>query len=52
MFSDICYDLDYYKNNVSYYFVCESFLVSVLLRCWRMDDFWGDRLCKEIFFLS
>lgn len=45
-------ELDYYKNNLVHLFVRESILAAALLRCWREDDLFGDRLRKECEFLS
>lgn len=45
-------ELDYYKNNIVHHFATESILACTLLRCWREDDLWGDRLRNETDFLS
>jgi glycerol-3-phosphate O-acyltransferase len=45
-------DLDYYMNNVVHHFARESILAATLLRCWAVDDLFGDRLKKETLFIS
>ncbi|HIA00753.1 MAG TPA: hypothetical protein EYN06_06655 [Myxococcales bacterium] len=45
-------DLDYYMNNIVHHFVRESLLAATLLRCWAVDDLFGDRLKKETLFIS